>query len=154
MAAADDIRRIFAGYRFGAPCTVADIDSAERKLGERLPGALRELYAAFDGFVGPTNADFFWPLFGRNELVEMNRFLRGEPFPTEWTSQCLFFGDYGCGPHWAFNRDLPDRVIVWDPEWGTDFDVVGGSPLEVWCAEKQQYDSLDGSITSPPLRQP
>ena len=143
MAAADEVRAMFVGHGFGEPCAEADIRRAELALGEPLPQALRELYLAFDGFRGSTNAGFFWPLFGRVGLVEMNQFYRGDDiFPIELISQCLFFGDNGCGPQWGFKRDLPGKVIQWDAEWGADFEVAGDSPLDVWRAEKELYDSL------------
>lgn len=142
MATADDIREIFVGCFFGPPCTENDLRRAELALSAPLPPALRSLYAAFDGFRGPTNAGFFWPLFGRDGLVDRNLIYRDEPFPIEWTSQCIFFGDYGCGAMWGIKWDLPNSVIAWDPEFGTDFDVVGCSPFETWRAEKQRYDAL------------
>lgn len=43
---------------------------------------------------------------------------------------------------WGIKWDLPNSVIAWDPEFGTDFDVVGCSPFETWRAEKQRYDAL------------
>jgi hypothetical protein len=142
MAAADDVRALFAGHRFGAPCTEADIGRAEAALGEPLPPVLRDLYRAFDGFLGSTDATFFWPLFGPEGLVAMNQFYRGDDlFPQELVAQCLFFGDNGCGPQWGFKRDLPGKVIRWDAACGRDFKVVGDSPLEVWRAEKQWFDS-------------
>jgi hypothetical protein len=141
--AADEVRAIFPGHSFGPPCSEADVRRAEAALGEPLPPILRELYLAFDGFRGPTNAAFFWPLFSREGLIEMNRFYRGDDlFPQQLVSQCLFFGDNGCGPQWGFKRDLPGKVMRWDAEWGTDFEVAGESPIEVWRAEKQRYDSL------------
>ena len=143
MAAADEIQTMFAGHSFGSPCTEADIGRAEAAIGERFPPMLRELYLAFDGFRGSTNAAFFWPLFGPEGLIEMNEFFRGDDlFPQELVLKCLFFGDNGCGPQWGFKQDLPGKVIQWDAEWGNDFEVVGDSPLEVWRAEKQSYDSL------------
>jgi cell wall assembly regulator SMI1 len=143
MGQPDDVRALFAGYEFGAPCTESDICGAEAELGEPLPPALRELYCAFDGFRGPTGATFFWPLFGREGLVEMNRFYRRDPlFPQGLVSQCVFFGDDGCGPQWGLMRDLPGNVIRWDAEWGSDFEVAGASPLDAWRAAKESYDSL------------
>jgi hypothetical protein len=143
MATADEIRAMFSGRSFGAPCTQADIRRAETALGETLPPVLRELYLAFDGFRGSTDAAFFWFLFGREGLVEMNLFFRGdELFPQELVTQCLFFGDNGVGAQWGLKRDLPGKVILWDAEWGEDFEVVGDSPLEVWRTEKQVFDSL------------
>jgi hypothetical protein len=62
--------------------------------------------------------------------------------PQQLFSQSLFFGDNGSGPQSGFKRDFPRKVIRWDAEWGTDFEVAGESPIEVWRAEKQRYDSL------------
>ncbi len=147
MGIAEEVRAMFPGHTFGAPCTEADIGRAETALGEPLPLVLRELYLAFDGFRGSTNAAFFWPLFGREGLIEMNQFYRGDDlFPQGLVSQCLFFGDNGCGPQWGLKHDLPGKVIQWDAEWGADFEVVGDCPLEIWRAEKQLYDSLAGEL--------
>ncbi len=144
MSVVDDIRAMFPGRSFGASCTAADIRRAEDALGEPLPPGLRELYLAFDGFRGSTNASFFWPLFGSEGLVEMNQFYRGDDlFPQTLVSQCLFFGDNGCGPQWGFKRDMLGAIIKWDAGWGADFEIAGESPFDVWRAEKQFYDSLD-----------
>jgi hypothetical protein len=84
MNAASEVQAMFVGHSFGAPCTEADIRRAEASLGEPLPAILCELYLAFDGFLGPTNASFFWPLFSREGLVEMNQFYRGDAlFPQD-----------------------------------------------------------------------
>jgi hypothetical protein len=147
MAAADEVRTLFAGYSFGAPCTEAELRRAEEALGESLPSVLQELYLAFDGFRGSTNAAFFWPLFGPEGLVVLNQFYRGDNlFPRALVSQCLFFGDDGCGPQWGLRRDLPGKIIRWDAEWGEDFEVVGATPLEVWRTTKQWYDSLSEQV--------
>jgi hypothetical protein len=148
MGQPDEVRSHFAGFDFGAPCSEADILRAEAALGEELPNVLRELYLAFNGFLGPTNATFFWPLFAPNPeragLVEMNRFFRdGDPFPQDLVSQCLFFGDNGIGPQWGIKKDIPGKVIKWDAEWGTEFEIAGDSPLAAWLAEKNFYDALD-----------
>jgi hypothetical protein len=144
MSPADEVRALFRGYSFGAPCSATEIARAESALQESFPSVLHELYLAFDGFRGSTNASFFWSLFDDEGLVAMNQFYRGDPlFPQELVSQCLFFGDGGYGPQWAFKRDLPGKIIRWDAEWGTDFEVVGEYPVDVWRAEKQMYDSLE-----------
>lgn len=143
MAVVDEVRAMFAGQHFGAACADTDIRRAETALGETLPPVLRELYLAFDGFLGSTDAAFFWPLFGREGLVAMNQFYRGgDLFPHNLVSQCLFFGDNGCGPLWGFHRGRPGKVVQWDAAWGEDFEVVGDGPLEVWRTEKATYDSL------------
>ena len=144
MGEVDEVRALFEGHSIGPACTDADIRRAEAALGEPLPAALRELYLAIDGFRGPTDARFFWPLFGYPGLVRSNQFFRsGEPFPRGLVSRCLFFGEDGCGPQWGFHADRPGRVIRWDAEWGDDFEEVGASPLEVWRTAVQWYASLD-----------
>ncbi len=144
MEQADEVRALVVGHHFGAPCMEADLRRAETLLGEPLPPVLRELYLAFDGFLGSTDAGYFWPLFGAEGLVEMNWLFRSnDVFHQELVSQCLFFGDNGCGPQWGIKRDLPGKVIQWDAEWGTDFEVVGDSPIDVWKSEKLLYDAAD-----------
>lgn len=142
-----DVRRHFAGYAFGEPCPESELVRAEALLGELVPDVLRELYRSFNGFAGPTSAPFLWPLFerrrGASALVEMNLFLRhGSEFPRALMLQCLFYGDAGVGPSWGLKRDLPGKVILWDAEWGDDFEVVGDDLLEVWMKEKRAYEEL------------
>ncbi len=148
MSQVDEVRANFAEFQLGAPCSEADIRQAEEALGEKLPAVLWELYLAFNGFLGPTNATFFWPLFapkpGYAGLVEMNSFFRaGDPFPQDLVSQCLFFGDNGIGQQWGIKKDLPGKVIEWDARWGMDFEIAGDNPLAAWLAEKQCYEELD-----------
>jgi hypothetical protein len=149
MGLPNDVRACFAGFGFGPPCSESEIRHAESELGETLPSVLGDLYLAFDGFEGPTGAAFFWPLFAHREnapgLVEMNLFYRGDNlFPRGLVSQSLFFGDNGCGPQWGIKRDVPGKVVLWDAEWGDDYEVAGENPLEVWAAEKQMYEELEG----------
>jgi hypothetical protein len=76
----------------------------------------------------------------------MNRFFRenaDDPFPRGIVSQCLFFGDDGIDAQWAFEEDLPGKIIKWDASWGTDVEGVGDTPLETWSAEKKRYDRLE-----------
>src|SRR5207247_1902579 len=135
----------FGEFEFGPPCTESKIRAAESAIGEKLPEDLRTLYLSFDGFYGPTRAQFLWPLFADNAsgLVEMNNFLRGDNlFPQELITKCIFFGDNGIGPYWGLKKDLPDKAIRWDAEWGTDFEIVGDTLLDAWLAEKKFYDEL------------
>ena len=94
------------------------------------------------------SAGFFWPLFAHGEndpgLVEMNLLFRGDDlFPQGLVTQCLFFGDNGCGPQWGIKRELPGKVVLWDAEWGNQYEIAGEDPLEVWTAEKRMYEDLD-----------
>lgn len=139
--AANEVREHFQGFEFRPPCTEEDLILAEESLGQRVPPAIRSLYLAFDGFRGPTNARFMWPLFGRDGLVEFNRFLRsGREFPKAFVSSCLFYGDAGIGDMWGIKDDLPGSVIRWNASWGEDFEEAGATPIDVWLKEKAVYD--------------
>jgi hypothetical protein len=147
MSLADDIRSHFFGFEFGAPCSETEIQQAEAALCERIPAILRELYGSFNGFRGPTNAAFFWPLFSPkpdySSLVATNRFFRqGDPFPQELIKECLFFGDSGIGFQWGLKKDLPGKIIRWDARWGMEFEIAGNTPLDAWLEEKKNYDEL------------
>jgi hypothetical protein len=149
MGLPDEVRACFACFGFGPSCSEGEIGHAESKLGETLPAELKGLYLAFDGFKGPTGASFFWPLFAHKEndpgLVEMNLFFRGDDlFPQGLVSKCIFFGDNGCGTQWGIKRDLAGKVILWDAEWGDEYEIAGEDLLEVWTAEKRMYEELDG----------
>jgi hypothetical protein len=147
MNAADEIREMFPGHNFGAPCTETEIEQAEAALGESLPSNLHELYFQFNGFLGSTDARFFWPLFGYEGLVELNQFFRGpEGFPPEIVAKTLFFGDSGTGSQWGIKSDIPNKVIRWNAGWGSDFEIDGDSPLDVWRAAKQLYDDIIESM--------
>ncbi|MGC4005938.1 MAG: hypothetical protein QM811_23585 [Pirellulales bacterium] len=127
------VRDAFSGYPFGAPCPAAELARAEAALGQRIPAVLRELYLAFDGFRGPTNASFFWPLFAKTPggfaLVEMNRYLRDDDvFPQAFTTGCVFYGDAGVGSQWGLKADLPGKIILWKPVWGARFRSGGDGP--------------------------
>ena len=147
MDAAEQVRAHFAGRRFGPPATEAAVRRAEDALGGPIPPILRELYLAFDGFDGPTGAAFLWPLSEpvAGGLVELNLFFRGDDlFPHELVSVCLFFGDNGIGPQWGLHQDRPGQVIRWDARWGTEVEVAGATPLEVWLTERRLYDEVTG----------
>ncbi len=153
MSQPEEVRELFRDYPFGTPATLESLQRAERELGELLSPILRELYLAFDGFEGPTRAQFFWPIFARAGLVEFNRFLRaGDEFPHEFVCSCVFFGDGGIGSMWGIKRDLPDSVILWDAEWGEDYEVVGRAPLDAWRQAKCDFDAIKLPIGRRPRR--
>jgi hypothetical protein len=147
MSLSQEVRRSFEGFDFGPPCTLEDIERAEHDLGHPLPPVLRELYLAFDGFLGPTYAVFFSPLSQRDDLacdslVGTTRFLRGEDFPS-FILRSVVFGSDGCGSYWGMLIDAPGVVFEWHPEQGEDYSVVGESPLDVWLKGKALYEESD-----------
>ncbi|EDY15757.1 hypothetical protein CfE428DRAFT_6718 [Chthoniobacter flavus Ellin428] len=143
MSLAEQVLELFRGFPFGAPATLEEIQRAEQDLGESLSPTLRDLYLSFNGFCGPTNARFFWPLFGPEGLVRSNQVLRSrEELPHEFVSSCVFFGDGGVGPMWAVKLETPDTVILWDARWGKEYEVVGKTPLDAWSQGKSDYDEI------------
>jgi hypothetical protein len=150
MAMAQDIRQLFHGFPFGSACSPNDIAVAENRLGHSLPSMFRDLYLQFDGFTGPTNAAFFYPLlvpssFSQAALVEHTLFLRSEDYFPKFLHRAVVFGDYGTGPCWAVSLDAPSRIIEWDAEWGEDYEVLEGTPFEIWKNKKEWYESLPKS---------
>jgi hypothetical protein len=102
-------RRGIAITSFGQPGAEQQIADAERQLGHALPAALRRLYRAFDGFCGPANAAFLWPLFGDDGLVRRNLFGRSQRWAPSWHGQVILFGDNGVGDYRGIPCDRPDR---------------------------------------------
>jgi len=144
MTSAEVILAQFGRSSCGAPCSEADVQRAEQLLGWRMPDDFRSLYLVFDGFRGPTEAQFLWPLFAKDGLVDFNRFLReGSDFPRGFVDSCVFFGDAGIGDMWGFKRELPGQVIRWSASWGEDFEIAGASPVDVWLKEKETYEEIE-----------
>ena len=142
------IQEHFAAYPFGAPCSDDDLAEAERRLSQSLPPDLRILYRHFNGFIGPTHAAFLYPLLHKlselgTSLVEFNFFLRGQDYCPDFVQECIFYGDNGCGPSWGLLPKEPGKVIVWDAEWGKDYEIAGHDIFEVWLAEEKLYNELD-----------
>lgn len=140
------VKQLFAGNLFGPPCDEAQLAVAEAELQVAVPSELRCFYLAFDGFLGPTAAYFFWPLFARDNrreigFVERNKWLRTSfEFPKELMSRCLFFGDDGCGSFWGVHHEVPGKVIEWKGAQGDEFEIAGTDPGDVWSRAKQRYD--------------
>jgi hypothetical protein len=98
---------------------------------------LREMYREFDGFGGPMGTCFLYPLllpqpFSKETLVGHTLFLRGEEYFPVFLHKAVVYGDFGNGPYWGVLLDTPDKVFVWDAEWGDQFDVLEGTPLDAW----------------------
>lgn len=133
------IRKHFEGFPFGAACTPADIAKAEEQLGHPLPPLLTELYLNFDGFAGPTDAAFFYPL---TSLVKYTLFLRTEDYFPRFLQRAVAIGDYGTGPYWVILIDAPDKILEWDAEWGDDYETLEGTLVDVWKDRKEWYEKV------------
>lgn len=147
MSIPRQIRKHFEGFPFGAACTPADIAKAEKQLGHPLPPPLAELYLNFNGFAGPTNAAFFYPLlkpssFATTSLVEYTLFLRSEDYFPEFLWRAVAIGDYGTGPCWVILIDAPGKILEWDGEWGDDYEMLEGTLVDVWKGKKELYEKI------------
>ncbi len=148
MTLATKVRQAFEGHAFGQPVPVSEVQLAEEELGHSLPQVLRDLYSAFDGFTGPTNAPFFFPLrtassVSQESLVSYTLFLRSEDYFPETLRDAVAVGDFGGGSCWFIKASNPDQVLRWDAEWGDEYEVLESSLLEVWLTEKAAYESID-----------
>ena len=146
MITAADVRRVFPQATFGAPACEADIAEAERLLGHPLPSDLRNLYLEFDGFLGPTDATFLYPVLirphpGGESLATYTQFFRTETGMPDWLTQAIAVGDYGTGTAWFILLNEGSRVVRWDAEW-EEYESVEGSLLDEWIKAKEFYESL------------
>jgi hypothetical protein len=148
MKLATDVRKAFAAHPIGHPCTNEQIELAERELGHPLPSSIRDLYREMNGFVGPTGAQFLYPLLdqvkgsSQPSLVGHTLFLRSEEYFPAFLSKAIVVGDDGTGPARLVFLDQPQRVALWDAEWGDEIEWLGGSLLDVWLQAKDMYDVI------------
>lgn len=126
----------------GEPLPANKLVEASQQLSQELPPPLQELYLAFDGLRGPTNAAFLWPLFGHDGLVSYNIFVRRENYAPSWIGTVIFFGGDGVGDYWGIEVSAPHRILSWRPIDLEEFDVAGTSIIEVWKNKQQEYDSV------------
>ncbi len=149
MITAASVRKALPGGDFREPVSASMLLEAETSLGHALPPLLRELYLAFDGFLGPTLAPFLFPLVTRpsemqESLVSFTLFLRSEDYCPDWLHRAVAVGGSGGGAAWFILLERPDAVVRWEAEWGPEFEELDGSLLEVWLREKAKYEPLRG----------
>ena len=148
MSLAFNVRAAFAEFPAGAPCTEDEIALAERKLGHPLPPSIRDLYREMNGFVGPTAAQFLYPLLddaadsSRVSLVGHTLFLRSEDHFPAFLAKAIAVGDDGTGSAWLIFLGQPHRVALWDAEWGDEFEWLEGGLLDVWLQAKEMYEAI------------
>jgi hypothetical protein len=142
----EDVRRAFPEGIFRKPATAAAIAQAEHELGHSLPDQLRNLYLEFDGFQGPTGANFLFPVFewaGPNSesLLTYTQFFRGEDYFPDWLEHAVALGDNGTGTTWFVLLNQGERLVRWDAEW-EEYKHVDGSLLDAWVAGRKIYESI------------
>ena len=138
MERPNDIRQRFEGP-FGPPCTPAQVLQAESALGHPLPAILKTHYAHFNGFQGPTDTRFLYPL---QTLVDTTLWLRREGVFPAFIQSAVAVGDYGVGSYWLILGDEPDTVVEWAATMEDDvYIVLQGALTDVWLAQQEWFDA-------------
>jgi hypothetical protein len=150
MYSAHDVRLAFPDGNFGSPASESELAEAERILGHSLPNELRRLYLEFDGFLGPTDSPFLFPVLkrprpGGESLVTYTQFFRIETGMPAWLQQAVAVGDNGTGISWFLLLGEKNVVVRWDAEW-EEYEPVDGNLLEDWCREKATFDSFEDEV--------
>jgi hypothetical protein len=146
----EDVHQAFANGVFRRPATAAVIAQVEQALGHELPHRLRSLYLEFDGFQGPTGANFLFPVLeratqGSESLLTYTQFFRGEDYFPEWLQRAIAVGDNGTGTTWFMLLEEGERLVRWDAEW-EEYEEVEGNLLDAWIAERKLYESFSPRI--------
>jgi cell wall assembly regulator SMI1 len=134
------VRSHFSNGQFGQPCAAEHIARAEEALGVLLPEALLDLYRAFDGFRGPTNAQYLFPLFscidGGSSLCESTLFFR------DWRmvdlSRFVFFGSSTADESWGISLNDPKKIIAYHHHMEDEYEVVGSDIFQVYLADEKK----------------
>ncbi len=140
------IRSAMPDASFDPPATVALIDAAESAVGVSFPDWLCEIYLACNGFRGPTDVRYLYPLDGREGVVEFTLFLRTE-WSAPWLNRAIIFSDNGvggtCTVHWAA---CDGRLIEWCYGDGDKYTVVDGDLYDVLRREQALWDDMEGDV--------
>ena len=147
MNTSAQVRSSFPNSAFGPPVSAQVISEVEAELGHELPQVLRDLYLNFDGFMGPLNTPFLFPLRERptemqESLLSFTRFLRDEDYCPPWLHRAVAVGGDGGGSAWFVLLETPDCVVRWEAEWGPEYEQLEGSLLDVWLSKKSVFESL------------
>ena len=147
MFTPQQVRDAFPESNYRVSASRLEITEAERLLGHDLPPQLKLLYSVFDGFDGPTDAPFLFPLLDRpaprgESLVTYTLFLRGEGYFPTWVQNAVALGHDGTGTAWFFLLGLENQLVVWNTEW-EEYEVVDGNLLDAWCKAKAMCELID-----------
>ena len=133
-----ELRRLIEVTRMGRPSPPHKLLAAQRRLGQKLPPALRPVYRACDGFTGPEGTGFLRSLA---TLVRRNLWYREEPWLPRWAKAVIWFGDDGGGFDWGIDPARPGRIVTWDPRWERPR-IAGRNLMEVWREGQRSWDSV------------
>ncbi len=123
------------------PEAIAD---TERKLGVPMPPWLREVYLCCNGFSGPTDECYLYPLEGGKSVANFTLFLRGEEWAPAWLNRAIVFGyTGGSGSGTTHAVALDGRLIEWCYGDGDQFTVLDGGLFALWRRIQAEWDELD-----------
>lgn len=133
-------------FPHGAPIQETEIREAEIALGHAVPAELLAVYRVANGFRGPTNAAFLYPLltpqaFNDQTAVALTLALREEGIQPSFWDRAIMFGDPGMMPCWGIEVDSA-RLFEWWPEDGEEIAYLDRSILQLWCEKKAWYDEI------------
>jgi len=138
------IREHFPDGIFAPPCTLNTVVAVESALGVSLPQPLRELYLAFDGFRGPGNAQYLFPLAHcvspGSSLLALTQFFRDWESPD--LSRFIFFGSSTVDHAWGLSLDDSRKIIAYHHHMEDEYEIVGSDIYEVYIADEQRYRRL------------
>jgi hypothetical protein len=144
MSTVAAIRKHINAAKFGPPCADDQIAEVEGRLGCRLPGELRELYYAFDGFRGPGNAQYLFPLLkcadGGSSLLDMT--LQFRDCELLDLSQFIFFGSTTADECLGHGLSEPTRIIRYHHHMEKEFEPAGANILEAYLADMAKWREI------------
>ncbi|EKJ98726.1 Cell wall assembly and cell proliferation coordinating protein [Rhodopirellula baltica SH28] len=141
----DHIRKVMPSATFDPPATPEMVVAAERLLGVRLPLWLRDIYLACNGFVGPTDVRYLYPLDGEDGAAEFTLFLRSE-WTLPWIERATIFSENGLGGsltvHWGI---LDGQLIEWCYGDGPEYSVADGDIFALLAREQTLWDETEAN---------
>jgi len=129
----------------GQPCTEREILDAESILGFSLPQELRNAYLSANGFTGPSDARFLYPLSRRESfslvtMLGLTQVLRGLPEASSLWRCALAFGDYGIGSTWGMTAE--GRVFEWWPQDGAEPFFLDVPLHQLWAERSKLFSPI------------
>jgi hypothetical protein len=123
------------------PELIADV---ERQLNVPMPPWLREVYLSCNGFSGPTDECYLYPLHGREGVGEFTLFLREQEWAPAWLECAIVFGYIGgSGSTTAHTVALDGQLIEWCYGDGERYTVLEGGLLDLWGKIQARWDEFE-----------
>jgi len=135
----------FSILEIGQPCAEEEILEVEQILDFSLPQELRNFYRAVNGFVGPSNVRFLYPLsrkerFSRTTMLGLTQILRSLPDAEPLWRNAVAFGDYGIGSIWGMTSDA--HIFEWWQQDAADPFFLDLSLRELWNDRGRLFSSI------------